>query len=136
MNPDSNTRAHRSTKPELEVKINIVSKLVLQGYTRADLIRFGAEKWGVRVRQIETYLQKARAEIRQMSAADKDYYRCLALSRFENLYQMAYKNQDWGLCQRIQESINRLLGLNADVGIKVAVTGSISPDKWLTDNAE
>lgn len=136
MNKNTIIRPYKSTSSEIETRIEIVMKMTLQGFRKSDIVRYSAQNWKIKNRQIDNYIIKAKNEIQSIAATRKEEMTYLAVARFEDLYQKAYKNQDWGLCKCIQESINKLLGLNAYVGIKVAVTGSISPDKWLTENAD
>ncbi len=136
MNQETNIRPYKSTNLEIETRIQVVMKMTLQGFAKPDIVRFSAQNWKVKSRQIDNYILKAKNEIQAIAATRKEEMTYLAVARFEDLYQKAYKNQDWARCESIQGNINKLLGLNADIGFKVAVTGSISPEKWLTENSD
>jgi len=74
-----------------------------------------------------------RTAIKENTSKEKDYQRCLAFSRFEDLYKNAYKDGNLALCQSIQTSIIKLMGLNADINVSasLSIKGSISPEKWI-----
>lgn len=135
MNQNTNIRPYKSTNAEVEIRINTVVKLFLQGYTRADIVRY-CSRFLISSRQVDTYILKSKNQIRQISAADKEDQLYKALARYEDLYKNCYKNQDWGGCQSIQNSINKLMGLNAESKLKVNLKGSIMPDIWLEENSK
>ena len=133
MKSNNTIRPYKSSNSEIEVRLNIVTKMYLQGYSRAEIVRYVAVYFGTKTRNADNYIMKVKKAIKESTSKEKDYQRCLAFSRFEELYKNCYKNEDWGGCQRIQESINKLMGLNADINVNasVSIKGSISPEKWI-----
>lgn len=55
----------RCTKAERRVRISEVVGLVVCGKTRADILRFAAETWGIAERQTETYMAAAYLDLEQ-----------------------------------------------------------------------
>ena len=129
-------RPYKSTNAEIELRVQTVIQMHLQGFSRIDIVRYAAKKWNVASRQTDEYLLKAKEGIKEIASGSKEEQIRTAIARFQDLYQKSYKNQDYKLCQVIQESINKLLGLNAESKLGITVSGSVSPDKWLSDNAE
>lgn len=121
----------RAVSPLVETRIQIVTRMFLQGYSRAEITRFVAVSWGLKTRQTDNYILKAKTAIKECASKEKDYQKCLALARFEDLYKNAYKDGNIVACQSIQNSINKLKGLNADINVNasVSIKGSISPEK-------
>lgn len=105
-------RTKKSTAAELELRVQAVVKMTLQGYSRADIVRYSKQTWLIESRMVDVYLLKAKTAIKEIAAGQKEELTDKAVARFEELYSKAYKNQDWGLCKGIQESINKLMGLN------------------------
>lgn len=123
----------RALIPLVVTRIQIVTKMYLQGFSRAEIVRFVAVSWGLKTRQADNYILKAKTAIKEIASKEKDYQRCLALARFEDLYKNSYRDGNIAECQSIQNSINKLMGLNADfnVNASVSIKGSISPEKWI-----
>lgn len=132
MNQNNKIR-HKGTDAVIESRLNVVTKLYLQGYSRAEIVRYSAVYFKIKTRNADNYILKAKTAIKKIADEEKDYQRCLALARFEDLYKMAYKDGNLAVCQSIQNSINKLMGLNADINVNanVSLKGSISPEKWI-----
>lgn len=123
----------RALNPVIEMRIQIVTKMYLTGYTRAEIARFIAVSWELKTRQADNYILIAKKAIKEIADEEKEYYKCLAYARFEDLYKHAYRDGNIATCQSIQNSINKLMGLNADINVNASVSlkGSISPEKWV-----
>lgn len=133
MNQNTNIRPYKSTNAVIESRLNVVTKMYLQGYSRAEILRYSAVYFKIKNRNADKYILKAKNAIKEIASQEKDYQRCLAFARFEDLYKNAYKDGNLAACQSIQCSINRLMGLNADINVNanVSLKGSISPEKWI-----
>ena len=56
--------AKESTKAEIELRVARLARIIATGGRRSDCVRYAAENWGVKERTVDSYLNKARAQIR------------------------------------------------------------------------
>ena len=118
--------AARSTKIELEKRVQSIAALMCQGATRPDILQFAASTWGVPKRSIDTYIEKARQLIRSNADFDPAEEIGKARARYEDLYRNSHKNQDWKTCLSIQREVTEFLGVRKP--IKLAQTDSQGND--------
>ena len=57
---DSEERVLKSDSAEYEKRVNPVYLMLLQGFTRKQILQYCAETWGVKERSTDYYLQYAR----------------------------------------------------------------------------
>lgn len=102
----------KSTAAEIELRVQMIVAMILQGYSRADIVRYCAKKWKIESRQSDEYLLKAKAQIKLSTDISKEEQLELAKARYGDLYQKNYKTQDFKECRAVQDSLNKMLGLN------------------------
>ena len=122
---------------EIEKRIFSIYQILLQGYTkRRFILQYVSEKtdWDVDDRQIDNYIKKAKELILEKFEDDIDFEKSLSLQRFEQLYTMNYKIQDYKECRSIIEARCKLLGINAPM--KIAETDVSGKDKKLPTGAK
>lgn len=56
--------AEKADYAESQKRVAEVADMMLAGENRNEIVRFGAKKWGIKARQIEKYMVKARAALR------------------------------------------------------------------------
>ena len=56
--------ASRSTAAECEVRVQRLARIIANGGKRSDCLRFAADQWGIRERQAETYIARAREALK------------------------------------------------------------------------
>jgi len=105
----------KATNAEIELRVQTVIKMTIQGYSRAEIVRYGSNKWKIGDRQMDDYVAKAKDGIKEIASPDKDDQRAKSIARKEDLYQKAYKNSDWARCESVSNSLDKLLGLNEPV---------------------
>jgi hypothetical protein len=52
--------ARKSTKDEIQNRVNEVYGLLLRAYSRAQILQYGSEKWEISGRQVDDYIAAAR----------------------------------------------------------------------------
>jgi len=117
---------------EIEKRIFSIYQILLQGYTkRRFILQYVSEKtdWNLDERQIDNYIKKAKELILEKFEDDIDFEKRLSLQRFEQLYTMNYKIQDYKECRSIIEARCKLLGINAPT--KIAETDVSGKDRKL-----
>lgn len=90
-----------------------VQELYLLGYKNRHILRYLAEKLNVHLkdRQVTSYLEEVRKEIRETSKFDRQEATGKALERLDSLYRTLLKKEDERGALRVQREINLLQGL-------------------------
>ena len=63
--------ARKSTKDEIQNRVNEVYGLLLRAHSHNQIVQYGSEKWGISERQVRDYL----AEARKLLALDAELSR-------------------------------------------------------------
>lgn len=127
----------RKDNLHLEVRHKQVAILILNGYAkRAFLLQKIAEEypgWGVSERQIDNYIKDARELIKnQLTPEELIMEKDIALSRFDSLYVMNQKIQDYRECRNIINDRMKLLGISVEKIDHSSKDGTMSPVEKLT----
>lgn len=107
----------RITAAEKDARVNKVFELLVNGFTRYQILQYASSSkppkkdWNVTTRQIDSYISEATA----MIAAEAEYLRPKeigkALTRMNDIYQKSMKVQDYQRAIAAQREINALLSL-------------------------
>jgi hypothetical protein len=101
--------ARKCTNTEADQRVNAVYDLLLRANSRAQIIRFCADSWGVGERQAENYMARAR----QLMALDSELARPqwleAALSRLQEYERRASDKDQLGTALMALEKQARLL---------------------------
>ena len=103
----------KSTDAEVQLRINHIYCMVVQGDSRKDIVRYGSKTWDVSSRTIDEYLAKVHEEIKETYG--KDYKEAIIskqLVQLDDLYKKNYSNEDFKECRSLIETKSKLLGLN------------------------
>ena len=105
------SRGDRTPNVELEARIQKVSDLILDGYSRSQIVTFCEQKFEVHEETADRYIKTAME--RFATAADPDRRSELqqALERYRSLYAKCLSVQDYKAAASIQDRICKLLGL-------------------------
>jgi hypothetical protein len=125
--PATGIPGKKATKAQVAARVAEVEGLAIAGANRAQIVRHAAEKWGVKKRQVDTYIARAAASIRESSIIDRDYELGLAVKRAHYLFQAAMKVRDFRLGAAVDRDRRKLLGLDQPEQIKVTAehTGEV-----------
>ena len=102
----------KSTKVEINHRVNAVYKLLAEGHSRTQIVQFCADKWGITERQGDTYIARARDKLLEDVEMDRPAWVAEALQRLRMLEQKAAKKN------QTQSAINsialqaRLIGID------------------------
>ena len=113
-------------------RIDQIYKEMLDGKVKRDILRY-ASKWKLSERQIENYIDKANTMLIEDSKTVREAEIARAVSRFNRLYDKAFKEQDYKLCKDIQKDLNALLGLEAEKKIDLTSKGEKFSINIITD---
>ena len=101
--------ARKATKNEVHDRINDVYKLLLDGYSRNQIALYAAENWGIKMRQVEDYLARARELQKLDSAIERPQWLLSALGRLQNYEMTAAKRGQFQAATRSSELQAKLL---------------------------
>ena len=76
----------RSSKAELEQRIDEVYDLILSRVTYRAIVGYGAKKWGVSARQMRTYMARARVRIAELAAESQPEKLAKAIADYDMLF--------------------------------------------------
>lgn len=80
----------RSTVAESEIRVQRLARIIANGGKKSDCVRFAAETWGIKERQVETYLARARQLIKDdWKDLQRDQMIADLLSQFSTLQMEA-----------------------------------------------
>jgi uncharacterized protein YoaH (UPF0181 family) len=97
-----------ATTAEVDQRVATIARLMSEGMGRADVIRFCAEKWGVRTRQAEVYLARAYQLMREQWAIDRQDFLGELMSRYETVYRKAMKEKQLSVAVAALNSMGKL----------------------------
>ena len=103
--------AKKSGKVEFEQRVSEVYELLLNGYERPYIVRYGGEKWGVSDRQIEKYMRLAQGVLLEEIKSDRSNLLAKEVGQRNFLYRKAVRDGSWASAQQIADSRAKLLGL-------------------------
>jgi len=104
-------KIRRTTKGEVVQRVTEVFDLLLDGLRPCEVIRYVAEKWGVRSRQAENYLAKAYKQFEEAGRTKQERELGRAFTRLNRLYSIAISARDYKQALSVQKELNELLGL-------------------------
>ena len=98
----------KSTNVEIDARIEKVYDLLLNAYTRNQIMRYAAIHWGVAERQTETYLRRARDLLVEDSKIRRSQWLTEALARNRETERKAMDSNQLGVaiaCQKLQAQL-------------------------------
>ncbi len=104
----------KGSNVEVEERVFTVAKLMLDGMRRSsDIIRHCTEKtdWGVKTRQIEHYIARAKELITLENEKDLEFSRNLAVSQLDELIRKNLKDGDLREARNCIKDKASMLGL-------------------------
>ena len=85
----------KSTDIEVARRVDVVFKLLMQGLSRSDIIRYvdTETNWNIGERQVDQYIKSATNEFKTSSKIDHDTEMGKAMARLNRLYANAYRDR-------------------------------------------
>jgi hypothetical protein len=104
-------------------RIAKISELMIEGKSRQNILQFNSENWNLSERQIDNYIGKATAIIKQELIKDSEFSLSKAIKRFEYIYQRAIETKDYRLAMQTNKEICTVQGLTK---IEIEHSGNIT----------
>ena len=111
----------KSTDAEIEIRVAKIYQFICKGFDYTYMVRHASKEWKISSRQLDTYILKAKEQIR--NTYGEDYKKTILsnhLAQLEDLYIKNYSIEDFRECRTIIESRNKLLGLNEATKIEIS----------------
>lgn len=112
----------KSCKKVVDQRVELVSKMMIDGQGRADIIHFSSDNWNISERQIDKYIAKAREVIQNDIIRNIEFDYAKSIKRYECIYQKAIQSKDFKLALLVNKEISSLQGLNK---VQMVHTGTI-----------
>lgn len=82
----------KSTKAEVDYRVNRIARLLSNGAVRSEIVQYGATEWGVSARQCDEYIARARDVLKADWDIDRRTFTAELLSQLASLQKEARKN--------------------------------------------
>jgi len=112
--------AEKADYAEAQKRVAEVADMMLAGENRNEIVRFGAKKWGIKARQIEKYMVKARAALRAKINERTELSVNWHLRARMRILSQAQQQRDARASLAVLRDIGELQGLYKE---KVEITG-------------
>ena len=103
----------KASKAEIEHRVDKVYDLLISRVTYRAIIGYGAEKWGVKERQMNVYIARANERIKEANKESQEVRLAKAVASYDSLYARQVAAQDFRGARQTLESLTRLQGLAA-----------------------
>jgi hypothetical protein len=101
--------AKKGTNVEVDGRVNAVYDLLLQAYSRTQIVRHCAEEWDISERQAENYIARAR-KLQQLDAElERPEWLAAAIARLQDYEREARKRGNLGIAIKALENQAKLL---------------------------
>jgi DNA-directed RNA polymerase sigma subunit (sigma70/sigma32) len=84
--------AKGTTIAQTELRINRIARLLANGATRSECVQYAATEWGLKPRQVDNYIQRAREILRADWEIDRKTFVAELLSQLATLQKEARKS--------------------------------------------
>lgn len=111
----------KPSKHEIDEMLESIIEMIISGHTRVEIVRiYMAPDQPQRTpRTIDNYLARARKEIAKRNKPRIEALTATAYARYDDLYKKNIDAKDYREARQVQDSLNKLAGLNAPEKIAV-----------------
>lgn len=113
-------KANKPTGTDVNKRISMVYEMIIKGASRPFILRYAAEKWDLKERQIDTYIKKAHSVIIDEAQRIKEDLLDKCVTRLEDLYKKNYTVEDFRECRNIIADKRKLFGLDEPIKKQVS----------------
>ena len=102
----------RASSAEIELRVQKVIEMLLDGYTNFELAKFSKSEWGVGQSGIDAYIRKANVLIKESVNVERDEYIARKLSQLDILYRRASNCEQFSAATgalKLQTELGRLI---------------------------
>ena len=99
----------KSTNAIAQERINTIFKMLLEAYSRRQIIQYAADHWDINESQVDKYIRKARDYIMQDAAIERTEWLTEALSSLKDIQRQAILAGQYSSAARACELQAKLL---------------------------
>jgi DNA-directed RNA polymerase specialized sigma24 family protein len=105
-------RASKATEVEVHNRVTRVVELICEGRDRKQIHCIFNDDYGLATGTVDAYLKRAREAIRAENAPRRREAVADSIAIKRHLYQKAHDAEDWALCLKISQAIDKLRGID------------------------
>jgi hypothetical protein len=121
---------------EAALRLAEVKRLLLQCKETAEIVQFGADKWGISHRQMYKYIAKASKDIRKELGRRDAISMTWHIKARRNLIDRAMESNELQVAQRVMQDIAKLQGLYVEKHEHAGPDGAPIPIQYLPESAK
>ena len=84
--------AKKSTKQEIDHRIDVIARMIVNAATTSQILRFCSVEWGVGKRQAEAYLKRAREIVREDYSQERADFLASRIGILDKVIQASIKS--------------------------------------------
>ncbi|MDD2869655.1 hypothetical protein [Neomegalonema sp.] len=100
----------KSDDTEIEMRVNEIVSLIIQGEPKRNIVQGCSQKWNVSERQIYTYYSRANEYFKECAKLDRDTELGKAYNQYVDLYKMAKDKKDYNGARQILKDLLETFG--------------------------
>lgn len=105
---------YREDPATIDAIVSEIAEMIVMGHGRSAIVRHSAEKWGYKSRWTEELMARARETIAADTAEDRQQSITKGIARMEMLFLKNIQRGAYAEARKVQETLNKLMGLNAE----------------------
>jgi hypothetical protein len=82
----------KGTAVDVELRINAIVKLLANGASRSDVLQYAANTWGLKARQTDDYMARARERLKQDWDINRQSYVAQLMAQLSVVHKKALGN--------------------------------------------
>lgn len=84
--------ANKSSKAEVDRRVDTMARMLISAGTTSQILQFASDEWGITRRQAETYLARARKQVRDDYSQDRAEFLATRLGLLDAISQKALQS--------------------------------------------
>ena len=124
-------KTKKATAAEANRRTFAVYSFLVRGADRVKILQYGAEKWGLKDRQMDYYIAEAHEWLHQATQDSKAEELKKSRAQRMDLYFKALANGDISLCHEVRKDQDKLLGLYPTLTLKHKLAGEVKTSQAL-----
>jgi hypothetical protein len=105
---------YKDESATIDAIVSEIAEMIVMGHGRSAILRYSAEKWGYKSRWTEELVARARELIAADTAEERKDSIVKGIARMEMLFLKNIQRGAYAEARKVQETLNKLMGLNAE----------------------
>jgi|AACY02.16.fsa_nt_gi hypothetical protein len=115
-------KGKKATLTESQIRTEVIVDLLLQCYTRSEIIEYCRSEYDIGIKQVDVYLHKAREIIAEQGNHAKPYWRAFHESQYIRALKLSFEKKDTRTIAVLLRDFSHMCGLiqeKADTEINI-----------------